>query len=485
MRLPRIRRLLSLFKPGLHVGFVAQGWEPDVGGIESHTHDLTRELCSRGHRVSALALDYTGRVEPYGISIENRPRARVTRMSYAYHDHDHLGMVVRNREAERVFNDWIKRERPDVVHIHHLTGFGVGVLACARAHGVPVVMTLHDYWPLCPRGQMITVDGDLCEGLDPVRCGTCLSTCFSHLFPGTGGKALGPFDGLDASGEPTNKPEVLDLTDIDDVNAFLCGRRTGFAIDRLLEADQLVTPSQRTAEIYGKVCAASGLEVSAIEVVENGIDVGGLAKEVRRIRQRLRAGHVGYARSEVKLGVVGSVLPSKGVLELAKAFAEAKAESRIGKLSLHIHGNLPPYHGDSSYVQELRALARSTPGVNIHGPFEHGGLAEVLADLDGVAAPSRWEEVYGLTVREARAAGLPVIVSNAGDLPAVTAGGQAGLVVDRNDPRAWKDALEHFATDPRSRAVWASHDVKPRTARDMSVQLEKTYRRVIQRHGSA
>ena len=158
------------------MGFVTQGWEPDVGGIESHTQDLTRELVARGHRVSALCLDYTGRIEPYGISIEDRPHSRVTRMSYAYHDHDHLGMVVRNREAERVFYEWIERERPDVVHVHHLTGFGVGLLACARAHGVPVVMTLHDYWPLCPRGQMIDVEGDLCEGLDPARCA---AMCYS------------------------------------------------------------------------------------------------------------------------------------------------------------------------------------------------------------------------------------------------------------------------------------------------------------------
>ena len=474
-----MRRLLALLKPGLHVGFVTQGWEPDVGGIESHTQDLTRELVARGHRVSALCLDYTGRIEPYGISIEDRPHSRVTRMSYAYHDHDHLGMVVRNREAERVFYEWIERERPDVVHVHHLTGFGVGLLACARAHGVPVVMTLHDYWPLCPRGQMIDVEGDLCEGLDPARCAACLRSCFPHLFPSTGGKPLGPYDGLDEAGEPINEPEDLAVDGVEDLDELAAERRTGFAIEHLLEADQLLTPSRRTAEIYGTIGAPLGLGADKIEVVENGIDVRGLAREVRRLRRLLRQGEVGYAGSVLRLGVVGSVLPSKGVLELAEAYAEAKEESRVGNLTLHVHGNLPSYHGDSSYVDELRALARSTPGLQVHGPFEHGGLARILAGLDGVAAPSRWEEVYGLTVREARAAGLPVIVSDAGDLPAVTAGGSAGLVVARSDRRAWKDALEHFATDPHSRAVWAAHETKPRSAKEMTLQLEGIYRRVI------
>ena len=479
-----MRRLLSLFRPGLHVGLVAQGWEPDVGGIESHTHDLTRELSARGHRVSALCLDYTGRAEPYGIAIEDRPQARVTRMTYAYHDHDHLGMVVRNREAERVFSDWLERERPDVVHVHHLTGFGAGVLACARAHGVPTVMTLHDYWPLCPRGQMVRVDGDLCEGLDPHRCAACLRTCFPHLFPSTGGQALGPCDGLGAAGEPTGEPEQLGGEGLDgeDLDALAAERRTDFAIDSLLLADQLVTPSARTAEIYGELGGPRGLTRDRIEVVENGIDVGGLAREVRRLRTAVRQGLTSCAEPDLKLGIVGSVLPSKGVLELCEAYAEAREDARVGKLTLHVHGNLPPYHGDDSYVRALRALARETPGIEIHGPFEHGGLARILADLDGVAAPSRWEEVFGLTVREARAAGLPVIVSDAGDLPAVTDGGKAGLVVARKDRQAWRDALERFATDPHGRAAWGAHATSPRTAREMARQLEGIYRRVVRAH---
>ena len=69
-----------------------------------------------------------------------------------------------------------------------------------------------------------------------------------------------------------------------------------------------------------------------------------------------------------------------------------------------------------------------------------------------------------------------------GDLPD---GGQAGLIVAKSDRRAWKDALEHFATDPRSRAVWASHETKPRSAKDMTLQLEGLYRRVIRSHGAS
>jgi glycosyltransferase involved in cell wall biosynthesis len=95
-----------------------------------------------------------------------------------------------------------------------------------------------------------------------------------------------------------------------------------------------------------------------------------------------------------------------------------------------------------------------------------------------VAAPSRWNEVYGLTVREARAAGLPVLVSDAGALPDVADWGAAGLVVPAEDPRAWVAALERFA-DPLQRAAWAAHKKQPRSARSMALQLERAYCEVV------
>ena len=208
----------------------------------------------------------------------------------------------------------------------------------------------------------------------------------------------------------------------------------------------------------------AGLALESIEVVENGIEVGELAAEVARLRGPARGG-------PLVLGVLGSALPSKGVLELCRAFASEPIEG----LRLEVHGNLPPYHGDSSYVDELKELAHTTAALEVHGPYSRDQLPALLARLDAVAAPSRWEEVYGLTVREARAAGLPVLVSDAGDLPAVAAGGSAGLVVPRDDPRAWRAALERFVGDDEARSGWAAAAPSLRTTSEMTLQLVHAY----------
>jgi glycosyltransferase involved in cell wall biosynthesis len=431
---------------GLDLGFVGLGWYPDIGGVESHTRDLARELGARGHRLRALVLDGADGLVPYALAVREQDGVRVTRMAYRYHDHRALADLVSSARAEEAARHWARTEGLDLVHVHHASGWGLGILSALAAEGLPVVMTLHDFWPLCPRGQMLRTDGEVCAAAGPERCAPCLVRTWPHLMPSSGGERRGP------RGEKLERDE-------DAVRA-----RSDYALACLARAARLFTPSPSTRAAYVR----AGLDERAIEVVENGVDVEALARATRELRAHAAP------RKELRLGVLGTVLPSKGALELAQAVLAAD----VAGLTLEIHGSLPSYHGDTRYVEELRALAAREPRVRLHGPFGHERLAEILAGLDGVAAPSRWNEVYGLTVREARAAGLPVLVSDAGALPDVLAGGEGGLVVPAEDRAAWMAALRRFA-EPAQRAAWAAHASRPRPARAMALQLERAYCEVV------
>ena len=430
----------------LALGFVGMGWKPDVGGVESHTHELARELGRRGHRVAALALDMAEGREPYSTATREQEGVRVTRLAYRYHDHRALADLLLRPRASAAAVAWARAERLDLVHVHHASGHGLALVPALARVGIPVVMTLHDYWPLCPRGQMLRTDGAVCATVEPARCAPCLAATWPHLMPSRGGEARG------ARGEAL----------ADDAGASAA--HTSFALACLHAARLLFTPSAATRAVFVR----AGLPEQKIRVVPNGVEVEALAREVAALRAQA-APHAG-----LRLGVLGTVLPSKGALELAEALVAAD----VPGLTLEIHGHEPSYHGDTRYVEALRALAAREPRVRLHGPFEHRELARILAALDGVAAPSRWNEVFGLTVREARAAGLPVLVSDAGDLPGVTEGGAAGLVVPAEDRAAWVAALRRFA-DPAERARWSAHAARPRTTAQMTDQLEAAYREVL------
>jgi glycosyltransferase involved in cell wall biosynthesis len=413
---------------------------------------LAAALASRGQRVSAIALDGAEGLEPYSTRDSASGPVALTRMAYRYQDHRALADVVESPRAEEVLRRWAEARALDLVHVHHLSGWGLGALRALRAAGAGLVMTLHDYWTLCPRGQMLRADGAVCARAEAATCGECLARTWPHLVPSRSGERRGP------SGAPVAS------------DAEACDARTDFALEMLALPQRLLVPSTAALDVFVR----NRVPRARVTVVQNGIDVAGLAAEVRRLRSEAPR-----ARGELRLGVLGTVLPSKGALELALAFREAD----VPGLALEIHGALPSYHGDPSYVENLRRVAAGDARIRLHGPYARAELARILAGLDAVAAPSRWAEVFGLTVREARAAGLPILVSDAGDLPRAAGGGAAGIVVPAEDRAAWVAALRRFAGDPAFRARLAAAEVPLCTVAQMTDEIESVYRAVARQLG--
>src|SRR6185436_8931909 len=64
--------------------------------------------------------------------------------------------------------------QPGVVHIQHLTCLSTGIPRQAVRRGIPVVVTLNDYWLICHRGQLVDRTGHRCGGPEPDGCARCL-----------------------------------------------------------------------------------------------------------------------------------------------------------------------------------------------------------------------------------------------------------------------------------------------------------------------
>jgi glycosyltransferase involved in cell wall biosynthesis len=155
---------------------------------------------------------------------------------------------------------------------------------------------------------------------------------------------------------------------------------------------------------------------------------------------------------------------------------QAFAASGARGLELEIHGSLESYHGDSSYADAVRALASREERIRLCGPYPLADLPRILARLDGVAVPSLWEEVFGLTSREAAAAGLPVLARAVGGLAELPFG---ALVAREEGQDAWIEVLRRFESDPAAREAWRGRPSDVRTAGDMAEQIETIYFRVL------
>jgi len=145
---------------------------PDfVGGATLACERLARGLAARGHAVALLC----GRPDPalasYGRSTWELDGLPVTGVHVAA-GYDALApRSYRHPEAAPVLDAILAEHRPDVVHVHSIQALGADLLALAAARGVPLVLTMHDWWWYCARLFLVDEAGFTCPPrVDPRRC---------------------------------------------------------------------------------------------------------------------------------------------------------------------------------------------------------------------------------------------------------------------------------------------------------------------------
>jgi glycosyltransferase involved in cell wall biosynthesis len=296
--------------------------------------------------------------------------------------------------------------RFDVAHVHHLTGMSTDSLAVLADAGIATVMTLHDYWLFCPRGQMLHQRQERCETASVERCAPCLAATFPFWVNTDNGAA-----------------EV--------------GAVHARALQALALPQALVVPSARAIAPF----EALGVARSRFTVVENGVDTERL----------LQLSPPGVGPGPLRVGYLGTVMPSKGLHVLL----DANARLAPGAIRIRIHGNVVPYHGDASYATNCFARLRPQDDVQYCGPYGLDDLPGILDGIDVLAAPALWHEAFGLTVREALAAGRPVLVSRVGGLQDAVVDGEQGAVLPPGDVAAWAAALQRLAADPALVRRWS------------------------------
>ena len=144
---------------------------PDyVGGTEVYVADLSRGLARRGHQ---LALFTGGDTETRG-EWEGLP---LTQVVGGLRSPKGLtaGFLATfgNASTEQAYKEVLAAFRPDIVHVHHLLGLSARLIRQTKALGIPVCCTLHDYWFMCPKSQLINHKGEPCNGPSGVNCARC------------------------------------------------------------------------------------------------------------------------------------------------------------------------------------------------------------------------------------------------------------------------------------------------------------------------
>lgn len=138
-----------------------------------------------------------------------------------------------------------------------------------------------------------------------------------------------------------------------------------------------------------------------------------------------------------KIICVGNIRPQKDHLNLLRAFDIAAVSNRM--ISLHLIGEDPDTVYSKAVLEEI-ALSAAADRIFFYGTQKN--ISKILKQADLGILSSR-SEGMPLALLEYGMAALPVVCTNVGQIPEVV--GNAGILVDRNNPEELAQAILSFA----------------------------------------
>ena len=159
----------------MRILLVAHGFPPDAaGGAEIYARALAREL-AREDDVVVVAREARPERPDFSWREQAGEPFRLVLVNQTYRSTRTFRDTYRDPRMADLLAGLVDEIRPDVAHLHHLTNLTTDLVELLAVRGVPIVYTLHDYWLLCQRGQLLDLDYRRCAGPSPAGCARCLA----------------------------------------------------------------------------------------------------------------------------------------------------------------------------------------------------------------------------------------------------------------------------------------------------------------------
>jgi glycosyltransferase involved in cell wall biosynthesis len=360
-------------------------------GTERYLTILSAGMRELGHEVVFLAGDPERRGGP------KRLGDRISENPLILACPTHTWMAVEGAPAAE-YLPLLRDQQPDVLHVANPGHIGLGLIDAAASLGIPIVITIMDYWWLCPKHTLHHFRRGVCDGNVTWReCVHCIAA--THESAGLRLAARLPVLA------PAILPQMLwsraRARGVSTAEIARWQNRRTWIPDRINDASLVIFPS-RTAESL----IAPLLDGPLQALIPYGLEQHWFASRQPERNDSER-------RTLPLIGFAGALQPHKGPHLLVQAVRDLGwTEARV-----RIAGG-----GDARYERRLRELAR---GLNVEfvGRIAPAQMPLFLGSLDLLVVPSLWPENLPIIVLEAYASRLPVMASDVG--------GIAELIEDR------------------------------------------------------
>lgn len=394
-----------------------------VGGVEIYTQGLAHALARGGHPTAIFVRE--GGLGNLQLTTDSGVQVYRWQGS-TYNETQQWLAAFGDAATQSAFERVLDEFQPEVVHLQHLLGLPISLIATLATRRIPMVMTLHDYSLLCANTKLLTNDTEqTCYGPRAyLNCAQC---------------------GFAKAGWSNLRPLAPLIAPVFALRAYFLK-----VIQRYVK--HFIAPTEFVRLMHIQL---GGIAANAVQVLDYGIELPSVPLVPLRPIGALRVAYL------------GSVARLKGVHLLISAFNHLPEDAE-----LRIAGDLTR---QPQYVAELHTLAQHR-NITFLGACNPSEVQTLLDWADILAVPSIWYEVSPLVIHEAWARGRPVMVGEFGSLAHLVQPDVNGVCVrPPHHPLAWAQALQELH-DNRAKLKALHAQVRaPKSFLQHVVELERVY----------
>lgn len=362
------------------------------GGSERHFFAVSDLLRQNGHEVVEFSMN----------DRRNRPSAYaeffIGEINYSKSFLSNTFKFLYNFDANRKLAKLIKKERPDVAHLHNIYHqLSPSIIHTLKKYKIPMVLTLHDYKVICPNYQLFN-KGEICE--------KCKGGAYYNCFSGSCIKS-------------SHEKSLLGA-----IEAYL-HRDVLKSYDKI---DKFIAPSNFIKNKFIEF----GVDGERIEVIENFTE--------------MMSDSSGQATDDYLL-FFGRLSKEKGVNVLLGAMHE------IDDVKLKIAGDGPEKESFQMAIKNFKLGTR----VEFVGEKSGDELTDLVRGAKAIVVPSVWYENMPMNILEAVAMGKVVIASRVGGIPEIIEDKQNGFLFrmgDADDLAVKIDELKNYDLATIGHQAW-------------------------------
>ena len=421
-----------------------------TGGAEWEAYHMAAALMSRGHTVRVVCVEAVNQGSTPGVSWvdEAYDGIPVRRLSFnrafipdpVRFEYDNLWI---GQHFDRLFDEF----KPDIFHL--ISGYLMSgrPIWSARTRAIPSLVSLEDFWFLCPRITLLRSDGSLSSlPIDPFVCASCLAGEKRRF------KVLNQV-----------APAVMQsYWHLQKTKAQGIADRSSFLTKTLHTVDRMILRSKFLQSTY----TSAGAPAEKMIFSRQGLDFPTRpADEVER-----------PSNQPLRVGYLGQIAWHKGIHVLLEAVRRIPA----ARLEVKIFGNSERFPG---YTAQLNRIMAGDERISLAGSYNgYEDESRVLQDLDVVVVPSLWYENSPNVILEAFAQRVPVIASDLGGMAELVQHEANGLLFKAGSPEDLAHQLQRLCVEPGLQP-WLQAGIRPiKTVAEEIDELEQTYQNLLGRN---